>query len=144
MDKARKSVRPEALEGQRGPLAQAVQSHPPLKAKLGHRPGSPRLSQSPAPHTVNFDLRSRRVRTFRACILRALVNPVLSRYLSPQEGERLMAIPTYRDVDVALLLELVRAGRGISPAEAYRPVARHFPDLTEADMALTRPNGRTK
>jgi Mrr N-terminal domain len=55
-----------------------------------------------------------------------------------------VALPTYKDVDLALLLELVRAGRAMRPAETYQPVARHFPDLTEADLAITRADGRTK
>ncbi len=55
-----------------------------------------------------------------------------------------MALPTYKDVDLALLLELVRAGRALRPSETYQLVARHFPEMTEADMAITRADGRTK
>src|SRR5690606_20321879 len=55
-----------------------------------------------------------------------------------------MPLPRYRDVDLALLLELVRAKRAMRPSETYAPVALHFPDLTEADMAQTRSDGRTK
>jgi hypothetical protein len=31
-----------------------------------------------------------------------------------------MALPTYRDVDLALLLELVKAGRALRPSEPIR------------------------
>ena len=55
-----------------------------------------------------------------------------------------MTIPAYKDVDLALLLELVRANRPLRPSETYMAVARHFPELTESDMALTRADGRTK
>jgi restriction endonuclease Mrr len=55
-----------------------------------------------------------------------------------------MAIPRYKDVDLALLLELVRADRAVRPNETYTLVSRHFPALTEADMAITRKDGRTK
>src|SRR3990172_3787621 len=55
-----------------------------------------------------------------------------------------MAIPTYRDVDLALLVELVRRDRPARPAEIFADVARHFPELTEEDLAKTRPDGRTK
>lgn len=55
-----------------------------------------------------------------------------------------MTLPAYADVDLALLVELVRAKRAVRPAEMYLPVASHFPELTEADLALTRKDGRTK
>jgi len=56
-----------------------------------------------------------------------------------------MTIPAYKDVDLALLLELVRrGGTPVRPVEVYDDVARHFPHLTQDDLALTRPDGRTK
>lgn len=55
-----------------------------------------------------------------------------------------MTIPTYRDVDLALLVELVRRGQPVRPSEVYADVARHFPDLTPEDLAKTRQDGRTK
>ena len=55
-----------------------------------------------------------------------------------------MTIPAYRDVDLALLLELVRRGGTARPGEVYAPVAAHFPDLTAEDQAKTRQDGRTK
>jgi restriction endonuclease Mrr len=56
-----------------------------------------------------------------------------------------MTLPAYRDVDLALLLELVRAaGKPVARGEMYQRVASHFPDLTDADLAKTRANGRTK
>jgi restriction endonuclease Mrr len=55
-----------------------------------------------------------------------------------------MPLPTYKDVDLALLLELVRAIGPLRPAETYERVSRHFPNLTEVDLALTRADGRTK
>ncbi len=54
-----------------------------------------------------------------------------------------MTIPSYRDVDLALLLELVRLGRPAKPAEAYGRVERHFPLLTDEDRAARRRDGRT-
>ena len=54
-----------------------------------------------------------------------------------------MPIPRNKDVDLALLLELVRAGRPMRPGETDAMVTRHFPDLSESDMALTRSDGRT-
>jgi|SRR5207249_3206458 len=56
-----------------------------------------------------------------------------------------MTIPAYKDVDLALLLELVRRrGTPVRPVEIYDDVARHFPQLTQDDQALTRSDGRTK
>jgi len=55
-----------------------------------------------------------------------------------------MTIPSYRDVDLALLLELVRENGPLRPAEGKRRVERHFPELSEEDLAQTRPDGRTK
>lgn len=55
-----------------------------------------------------------------------------------------MTIPAHRDVDLALLLELVRRNGTARPAEVYAPVAAHFPDLTPEDLAQTRKDGRTK
>ena len=55
-----------------------------------------------------------------------------------------MVIPAYRDVDLALLLELVRRTQEARPAEIYADVGRHFPNLTDEDLAKTRPDGRTK
>jgi len=56
-----------------------------------------------------------------------------------------MTIPAYKDVDLALLLELVRRrGTPVRPVEIYHDVARHFPHLTQDDFALTRTDGRTK
>jgi len=56
-----------------------------------------------------------------------------------------MTIPAYKDVDLALLLELVRRrGTPVRPIEIYDDVARHFPQLTQDDLALTRSDGRTK
>jgi restriction endonuclease Mrr len=55
-----------------------------------------------------------------------------------------LAIPTYKDVDLALLLELSRRRAPSRPAELYDPVARHFPKLTPDDLARTRTDGRTK
>ncbi len=55
-----------------------------------------------------------------------------------------MAIPAHRDIDLALLVELVRTDRAVRPAEVYTSVAKHFLDLTEEDLAKTRPDGRTK
>jgi restriction endonuclease Mrr len=55
-----------------------------------------------------------------------------------------VTIPTYRDVDLALLVELVRRREPVRPSEVYADVARHFPDLTPEDLAKTRQDGRTK
>ena len=55
-----------------------------------------------------------------------------------------MVIPAYRDVDLGLLLELLRRKQQVRPAEVYADVARHFPNLTDEDLAKTRPDGRTK
>ena len=56
-----------------------------------------------------------------------------------------MTIPAYKDVDLALLLELVRrGGTPARPVDIYLDVARHFPHLTQDDLALTRTDGRTK
>jgi restriction endonuclease Mrr len=55
-----------------------------------------------------------------------------------------LTIPSYKDVDLALLLELVRARRSVRPSETYASVAKHFPDLTDEDLAKTRQDGRTK
>jgi Restriction endonuclease len=55
-----------------------------------------------------------------------------------------VAIPTYKDVDLALLLELARRREPSRPLELYDPVARNFPKLTADDLALTRTDGRTK
>ena len=54
-----------------------------------------------------------------------------------------MPRPRNKDVDLALLLELVRAGRPMRPGETDAMVTRHFPDLSESDMAITRSDGRT-
>ncbi|MBI2723725.1 MAG: restriction endonuclease [Chloroflexi bacterium] len=55
-----------------------------------------------------------------------------------------MTIPSSVDVDLALLVELVRVGRPIKRREAYDLVARHFPRLSAEDRAKTRKNGNTK
>jgi hypothetical protein len=55
-----------------------------------------------------------------------------------------MTIPSYRDVDLALLVELVRSPVPLRPAEAIQRVVKHFPQLTEEDLAETRPDGRMK
>jgi len=55
-----------------------------------------------------------------------------------------VAIPSYKDVDLALLLELSRRREPSRPLELYDPVARHFPKLTADDLALTRTDGKTK
>ncbi len=46
-----------------------------------------------------------------------------------------MTIPTYKDVDLALLLELSRRRQPSRPLDLYDPVARHFPKLTAEDPA---------
>ncbi len=66
------------------------------------------------------------------------------RRLRAAKGASELAIPSYKDIDLALLLELVRAGRAVRPSETYHAVARHFPELSEADLAQTRKDGRTK
>ncbi len=55
-----------------------------------------------------------------------------------------MSFPRYSDVDLALLLELVRIGRAVRPHETYDRVTRHFPQLTEADKTALRKDGRTR
>lgn len=55
-----------------------------------------------------------------------------------------MTFPRYRDVDVALLLELVRLGRGVKPHETYESVTRHFPRLSDEDKAVVRKDGWTR
>lgn len=55
-----------------------------------------------------------------------------------------MAIPRYKDIDLALLLELSRRHVPSRPLELYDPVVRHFPKLTAEDLALTRSDGKTK
>lgn len=55
-----------------------------------------------------------------------------------------MTLPAYRDVDLALHLELVRAERPLRGTSASEVVARHFPELTAEDRARTRSDGRTK
>jgi restriction system protein len=55
-----------------------------------------------------------------------------------------LALPSTTEVDLALLVELVRAGRSVKPRETYDGVASHFPDLTPEDRARTRKDGTTK
>ena len=55
-----------------------------------------------------------------------------------------MTFPRYRDVDIALLLELVRLGRAVKPHETYESVTRHFPRLSDGDKAAVRKDGRTR
>ena len=55
-----------------------------------------------------------------------------------------MTIPAYKDVDLALLVELVRSPVPMRRTEALARVVRHFPELTEEDVARTRADGRTK
>jgi len=55
-----------------------------------------------------------------------------------------MSFPRYSEVDLALLLELVRMGRAVRPHETYDRVTRHFPHLTEGDKTALRKDGRTR
>jgi restriction endonuclease Mrr len=55
-----------------------------------------------------------------------------------------VTLPTYRDVDLALAVELIRARTAVRPADTYAGVASHFPQLTPSDFAMTRQDGRTK
>lgn len=55
-----------------------------------------------------------------------------------------MSIPTYRDVDLALLVETVRAKKTVRRSQMMEGVARHFPNLSAEDRARTRADGRTK
>jgi len=55
-----------------------------------------------------------------------------------------MPLPSTGDVDLALHVELVRAGRVVVRRETYDMVARHFPKMTAEDRARTRKNGYTK
>ncbi len=55
-----------------------------------------------------------------------------------------MTLPTYGDVSLALLLELVRCGKPVKPLDSYDLVARNFPALTASDRALTNRSGSGK
>jgi restriction endonuclease Mrr len=55
-----------------------------------------------------------------------------------------MPLPSHSDVDLALHVELVRAGRVAIRRETYDDVAKHFPAMTAEDRARTRKNGYTK
>ena len=55
-----------------------------------------------------------------------------------------MTLPKYSEVDLALLLELVRIGRTVRPHEVYERVERHFPLLTDDDKTELRQDGRTR
>jgi restriction system protein len=55
-----------------------------------------------------------------------------------------MTIPAYKDVDLALLLELVRRRSPVRPVDIYADIERHFPHLSREELALTRSDGRTK
>ena len=55
-----------------------------------------------------------------------------------------MTIPSYRDVDLAVLLELTRARAAMRPTDVVERVVRHFPDMTQEDLAQTRTNSKAK
>ncbi len=61
-----------------------------------------------------------------------------------RQGNTAMTLPRYKDIDVALLLELVRLGKPVRPHETYEAVTRHFPQLTHEDKTVVRKDGRTR
>jgi restriction system protein len=50
-----------------------------------------------------------------------------------------MAIPSERDIEIPLLQEIEDAGGEASPSDLYDRVARHFPQLTQADREARYP-----
>ncbi len=50
-----------------------------------------------------------------------------------------MAIPSEKDIELPLLMEIETAGGEARPSDLYDKVARHFPQLTPSDQTVSHP-----